>query len=37
MFIKCMSLEKVGVAWVADLKITLLPPTNSKITVTAYN
>lgn len=37
MFIKLVSLEKVDVAGVADLQITLLPPTNSNITVMAYN
>lgn len=37
MFIKFMSLETVDDTWVVDLKITLLPPTTSKITVTAYS
>lgn len=37
MFVKFVSLEKVDVASVADLKITLLPPTNSEIRITAYN
>lgn len=39
MFIKCMSLEEVGVAWVADLKRALLPPPSSKFTgqLTVWN